>query len=146
MIVTSRKILAGLLALNISACSFIDKTEINTLKQTAISDAQKEPASLKLDYIKCYALERRYKQQCYNLLSKYSERRKNAASWVYTTSFDKEMELQGFAAFLGDAGKNCGSITKEPKLIDKYYKLSCTSGKSYNLTLNRNELSWSVVD
>ncbi len=142
-----QKSLTCLLALSISACSFIGKTEIDTLKKAAIQDAQKSPKNLKLDYIKCYALEYPAKERCYQILSKYSASRNNAESWAYINPFDKEMEFAGFVAFLNNSGKTCSVLTEEPKQLDKNnYQITCKDSNIYNMVFTREDLSWVLVE
>ncbi len=148
MIVTFKKPLIFLLAANLCACSFIGKTEINILKQAASQAAQNAPKHLKLDYIKCYALDNFNKEKCRRILSKYSENRKHAESWAYIEPFEDTMELEGFSAFLKDKGKICNSVIEKPKLSHKTktYLVSCKGKNTYKMEFSRENLTWRLVE
>ena len=139
-----------LAGVSLSACALMtgETTESRVLKEAAIADAHTAPKELKLDYIRCYALDDGDKEKCHNILGNQFEKRKNASSWDYVRPFEAEMEREGFAAFLRDHGKICTSIEENPKpvsITDGIYSFTCKGGQTYKMSFERSGLNWGLV-
>ena len=143
-----KRILIILLPLILTACTHTTTAETQTLHDKAIVDAKRQPKSIHLAYLKCYALQEAAKISCIRVIRDSISDINDMASWEYIHPFDYEAEKLGFAAFLRDHGKVCQHINDGPQYdrTKQVYDVRCSDNYHYSMRFNYKNNVWLIAD
>ncbi len=143
-----KRILTYAIPLTLSGCMNFSEVETQALYDRAIADSRKQPKSIHLAYLHCYALPDLDKDSCQRAIRKNIDGAKNASSWEYIRPFDHESERLGFVSFLRDRGKNCKAVNEGPKYNNqqKSYDVNCADNHHYKMRFDYENQKWKIMN